>query len=160
MEPSAATSQQCAEVNNLNSKLGYDAAAQIQNQGLLDNQEDARAWSAFKLKAAQDQHTVTHLAQINAVISAQTGDTSNQQTTSPVRTATGDAIVGGVGVSAEQVAANVANIATALTPVIASALATALSQTITAVLPALITAVGGASTPSQTQPKPATPAAS
>lgn len=61
----------------------------------------------------------------------------------------GDAITGGVGVSAEQVAANVANLASSLTPIIATALATALSQTLAAVLPAVITSAG---IPTQTQP--------
>ena len=70
----------------------------------------------------------------------------------PVRTGTGDAIVGGVGVSAEQVAANIANITTLTTTII--------TQTLAAVLPVLITALGGASTPSQTQAKPTTGATS
>ena len=85
---------------------------------------------------------------------AQVSNIETQQTVSPVRTATGDAIVGGVGVAAEQVAANVADLATSLIPVIASALATAISQSIAALVPVVITAAGGASTPSQTQAKP------
>lgn len=154
-ECSNASSQQTSEVNNLNSKLAYDFAAQIQNQALVDNQANARAWETLKLKTAQDAQTSSALAQTNAVISAQVSNIETQQTTSPVRTATGDAIVGGVGVSAEQVAANVADLATAIVPVITTALATAINQTLVAVLPTLITAIGGASTPSQTQAKPA-----
>ena len=134
-----------------------------------DNQEHSRrradnsadfdkAMNQITLSAAQDAQTVKHLTNMNALISAQVSNIETQQTVSPVRTGTGDAIVGGVGVSAEQVAANVANLVTTMTPIIASALATALSQTMTAVLPALITSVGGASTPSQTQPKPTTAA--
>jgi hypothetical protein len=143
----------------LNQKLQYDSAAQLQHQSLADNQEDARAWAQLKLRVAQNAATVDHFLNITAAASTataeQTGQTEEDQTVSPVRTATGDAIVGGVGVSAEQIAANIANIATALTPVLATALATALSQTLTSVLPALVTAIGGASTPSQTQPKTA-----
>jgi hypothetical protein len=56
-------------------------------------------------------------------------------------------------VSAEAVTANVANLFTSLTPVIASALAAAISQTIAALVPVVVNASGGASTPSQTQAK-------
>jgi hypothetical protein len=93
------------------------------------------------------------MTEMNAVISAQVSNIETQQTVSPVRTATGDAIVGGVGVAAEQVAANIADLATSLIPVITSALATAISQTIAALVPVVVTAAGGASTPSQTTPK-------
>lgn len=154
-ECSTTCSQQASEVNSLNAKLAYDFAAQLQNQGLIDNQAAARAWEALKLKTAQDAQTLSALSQANAVISAQVSNIETQQTTSPVRTATGDTIVGGVGVSAEQVAANVANLATTMTPIIAGAVAEAVSTAIAAILPVLITAVGGASTPSQTQPKTA-----
>jgi hypothetical protein len=128
-----------------------------------DNQEHSRrrasndadfdkAMNQITISAAQDAQTVKHLATINMLTASQTGATENEQTISPVRTGTGDAIVGGVGVSAEQVAANVANLATTMTPIIAGAVAEAVSTAITAILPALVTAVGGASTPSQTQP--------
>jgi hypothetical protein len=139
---SPAVSQQMSEINGLNSKLAYDSAAQLQNQSFLDNQGSARAWEELKLAQARDMHIVTHMSQLNALISAQTGDTSDQQTTSPVRTGTGDAIVGSVGVSADTIAASQANLLTAMTPVIASAIATATSQTLAAILPLLIAAVG------------------
>jgi hypothetical protein len=155
---SPGVSQHAAELVVLNGKLQYDAAAQLQNQSLLDNQEDSRGWSQLKLRIAQNAATVDHFVNMNAAQSTataqQTGQTDNEQSVSPVRTATGDAIVGGVGVSAEQVAANVADLATSLVPVIASALATAISQSIAALVPVVVTAAGGASTPSQTQAKP------
>ena len=123
----------------------------------LDNRRERlsndRAWEVLKLRTANEAQTVSHMTEMNAVISAQVSNIETQQTVSPLRTATGDAIVGGVGVSAEQVAANVANLATSLIPVITSALATAISQTIAALVPVVVTAVGGASTPSQTTPK-------
>lgn len=123
----------------------------------LDNRRERlsndRAWEVLKLRTANEAQTVSHMTEMNAVISAQVSNIETQQTVSPVRTATGDAIVGGVGVSAEQVAANVANLATSLIPVITSALATAISQTIAALVPVVVTAAGGASTPSQTTPK-------
>lgn len=107
-ECSQGSSQQCAEINNLNGKLQYDESAQVQNQSLLDNQEDARAWSALKLRIAHNNEAFDHAIRMGSVLAGQAGVTENQQTVSPVRTGTGDAIVGGVGVSAEQVAANVA----------------------------------------------------
>jgi hypothetical protein len=157
---SPGTSQHAAELVLLNGKLAYDSAAQLQNQSLLDNQEDARGWAQLKLRVAQNSATVDHFLNITAAqataTAMQTGQTEDEQTVSPVRTGTGDAIVGGVGVSAEQVAANVANLATSLVPVIASALAEAISTAISALLPVVVTAAGGASTPSQTQAKPTT----
>ena len=151
---SAGTSQQAAEVNSLNSKLAYDFSAQLQGQALVDNQNFARQAAALIQRAAEDATTLKHLATIGVISAGQTGITENQAAVGPVRTATGDAIVGGVGVSAEQVAANVADLATSLVPVIASALATAIAQTVAALVPVVVTASGGASTPSQTQAKP------
>lgn len=153
VEGSQCVSQNAAEINMLNEKLGYDAVAQLQHQKQQDAQANSRAWDAFSLSVAQDAQKVKHLSEIALLTSQQTGETENQQTVSPVRTATGDAIVGGVGVSAEQVAANVADLATSLIPVIATALATALGQTVAALVPVVVNASGGASTPSQTTPK-------
>ena len=153
-ECSNGASQQVAEVNMLNSKLGYDFAAQLQNQALIDNQGDARAWNELKLSEARDTQTIKYLASVAALATDQTGQTENQQNTSPIGQATAEAIKASPGVSADAVTASVANLATSLVPVIASSLATAISEAMTAVLPALVTAVGGASTPSQTQPKP------
>ena len=124
-----------------------DARRRTGNNGANDS-----AWQAFNLSVAQDNQTVKHLATLGLVQAGQTGFTENQTSVDPVRTGTGDAIVGGVGVSAEQVAANLANITTLTTTII--------TQTLAAVLPVLITALGGASTPSQTQAKPTTGATS
>jgi hypothetical protein len=148
-------SQHAAENVVLNEKLGYDAAAQLQHQSQNDNQEDARAWAQLKLRVAQNAATVDHFLNITSAAATataqQTGQTAETQTVSPVRTGTGDAIVGGVGVSAEQIAANVANLATSITPIIVSSLATAISEALAAILPIVVTASGGASTPSQTK---------
>jgi hypothetical protein len=150
--------QQAADIGLLNFKHGFDLALSRDHQSILDNQEDARAWAQLKLRAAQNGATFDHFVNMTSsaatAAAMQTGQTENDQTVSPVRTGTGDAIVGGVGVSAEQVAANVADLATSLVPVLASALATAISQTLAAVLPVVVTASGGASTPSQTSSKP------
>lgn len=135
-ESCAATSQQYTELNALNAKLLYDGTSQIQHQSLLDNQTDARAWSSLKLRRAENAATIDHFINAGLAIAGQLGATESQQTVSPVRTGTGDAIVGGVGVSAEQIAANVA----------------ALSDTVTKLAEAVSAMV--AITMSQVQPKP------
>ena len=145
---SSGASQQFTETVALNSKLQYDEAAQLQHQSFADNQEDSRAWSQLKLRIAQNAATVDHFTNMTAAqtvaVASQTGDTANQQTVSPVRTGTGDAIVGTVGVSADAVSASIANLATSLVPVIATAVATATAQTITAILPSVLAAAGAA----------------
>jgi hypothetical protein len=128
---------------------------------------NARAWESVKLDQAQ---TASRRAQNAAsmdkaldtilAVAIATGQTENEQTVSPAGTAASETTKGAVAaagageaVSAEAVTANVANLFTALTPVIASALATAISQTIAALVPVVVTAAGGASTPSQTSSK-------
>lgn len=139
----------------LNMKQLVDDNQEHSRRRISNDADFDKAMNEITIAAAQDAQTVKHLTNMNAVISAQVSNIETQQTVSPVRTATGDAIVGGVGVAAEQVAANVADLATTLIPVISSALATAISQSIAALVPVVVTAAGGASTPSQTQPKPA-----
>jgi hypothetical protein len=141
-----------------NIKLLFDEELDNRRENLASQ----RAWEAVKLDQAQiasrrAQNAATFDKAVDAAIaiSVQTGQTEAQQTVSPEGTATSEAIKGGVGVSAEQVAANVADLATALIPVITSALATAISQTIAALVPVVVTASGGASTPSQTKPSTA-----
>lgn len=150
---SVGTSRQFTEVNALNSKLAYDLSAQT----LLDNQEDSRAWSQLKFRIAQNAATTDHLVNtagaVALSVATQTGDTSNQQTVDPVRTATGDAIVAPAGVSADAIAASLGNLATAMVPVIASAVATATSQTLAAVLPILIASLGNGAGTGTPDPK-------
>ncbi len=125
-----------------------------------EHRANERAWEALKLRKANNSESFDHfvsMAAAQATASAeQTGQTENEQTVSPIRTGTGDAIVGTVGVSADAIAASMGNLATSLVPVIASSLATAISTAIAALLPVVVTAAGGASTPSQTQAKPTT----
>jgi hypothetical protein len=75
-----------------NLKLLFDNVMQVMQQGITDNQANARAYAAINLRRAENAATVDHLANMNVVISAQTGDTSNQQTVSPIRTGTGDTV--------------------------------------------------------------------
>ena len=148
-----------------NVKLLYDEE--------LDNRREtlarARAWEAISLdmaqtasRRAQNAATIDHAINAGIVLSGQVGTTEGQQTVSPAGTSASEAVKGAVGtaaageaVSAEGITANITNLFTSLTPVIASALATAISQTIAALVPVVVTSSGGASTPSQTQPKPA-----
>jgi len=137
----------------------------------LDNRREtlarSRAWEAVALdmahiasRRAQNAATFDKAMDAMIIIGEQTGGTENQQTVSPAGTAASETTKGAVAaagageaVSAEAVTANVANLFTSLTPVIASALATAISQTIAALVPVVLTASGGASTPSQTTTK-------
>jgi hypothetical protein len=129
----------------------------------------ARAWEAISLEQAQISNrrsqnaaTIDHAINANLVLSAQVGSTEGQQTVSPAGTAASETTKGAVAaagaseaVSAAGITANIVNLFTALTPVIASSLATAISQTISALVPVVVNASGGASTPSQAEPKPA-----
>lgn len=131
------------------SRRVHNIGAAIDEQALLDNQSDSRAWAALKLRQAQNAATLDHLAALNNLAQAQTGTTEDQQTVSPEDTATSEALKGAVGtaavgeaVSAEAITANVANLMTALTPVIAAAIATATAQTLAAILPIVISASG------------------
>lgn len=135
-----------------------------------DNQEHSRrrasnaadfdkAMNQVTVSNAQDSHTLRFLAAANAIISAQVSNIETQQTVSPVRTATADAIVGtegvaaaGEAVAAQAVATSLGNLATALVPIITAAGGVVTAQTLAALLPVVITAAGGASTPSQTKP--------
>jgi hypothetical protein len=134
----------------------------VAQQASLDNQEDARAWSALKLRLAQNAATLDHLAAMNNLAQAQVGTTESQQTVSPAGTAESEANKGAVGaamagqaVNAEAVTANVVNLFTSLTPVIASALAAAISQTIAALVPVVVASGGTASGSAQPKPAPA-----
>jgi hypothetical protein len=162
-------SNNCSTPQHIPSLLGGAENIKLLFDEELDSrretQANQRAWEVVKLSQAQNDlrrqqnsATVDHLAQLGLLQLTQTGATENQQTVSPAGTAASETTKGAVAaagageaVSAEAVTANVANLMTSLTPVIATALATALAQTLTAVLPALVTAVGGASTPSQTK---------
>jgi hypothetical protein len=139
----------------------------------LDNRRETlarqRAWEAISLdmaqtasRRAQNAATIDHAISAGLILSCQVGTTESQQTVSPAGTAASETQKGAVAaagageaVSAEGITANVVNLFTSLTPVIASSLATAISQTIAALVPVVVTSSGGASTPSQTEAKAA-----
>ena len=102
-----AVSQQAAEVNMQNAKTNCDAFGEITRQAVIDNQVHARALQNLQVESLKDAQIIKHLAQVGLLQLGQTGATENQQTVSPASTATSEAIKAGVGVSAEQVAANI-----------------------------------------------------
>lgn len=134
----------------------------------LDNRREtlarARAWEAISLDMAQtasrramNAATIDHAINAGIVLSGQVGTTEGQQTVSPAGTAASETTKGAVAaagageaVSAEGVTANVVNLFTSLTPVIASSLATAISQSIAAIVPSVVAASGNAANPPQT----------
>lgn len=144
-----------------NIKLLFDEELDSRREKLAQQ----RAWEAISLdqaqtaaRRAQNAATIDHAINAGMLISGQIGATEGQQTVSPAGTAASETTKGAVAaagageaVSAEAVTANVANLFTSLTPVIASALATSIAQTVAALVPAVVTASGGASTPSQTK---------
>jgi hypothetical protein len=75
-----------------NIKYLFDRMMMLDNQAALDNQANARAYAALNLRRSENAATIDHLGSLNAVISAQSGDTSDQQTDSPIRTGVGDAM--------------------------------------------------------------------
>lgn len=165
---SPAVAQSMADSQVFNQKILQDSVMSRENQAAIDNQANAReknandrAWEAIKLdqaqiasRRAQNAASFDKAMDVITAVAIATGQTENEQTVSPAGTALSETAKGAVGTANAQVAANIADLATSLVPVIASAVGVATAQTLTAVLPALVTAVGGASTPSQTQPKP------
>lgn len=147
---SAGVGQQSADINLQNFKLILG----IMEQAVQDNQADARAWREIARRSAQNAATFDHAVNMLGLLAGQTGVTENQQTVSPAGTAASEAIKAGTGVAAEQVAANVANLVSVLTPIVGATLAQQLAVAIAALTPVTVTASGGASTPSQTQAKP------
>jgi hypothetical protein len=80
---------------NLNEKLLYDdtfSDLSFNRKQLMRHQD---AWESLRLMQAQNFAIASHAVNMNVVISAQSGDTSAQQTTSPVRSAAADNLASG-----------------------------------------------------------------
>ena len=112
----------------------------------LDNRREAlarqRAWEDLSLRRAQNAASFDHAINAGIILSGQVGTTEGQQTVSPAGTGASEAIKGAVGVAGAGQAVN------------AEALTTAMGQLFSALVAVIVTAVGGASTPSQTEAKP------
>ena len=111
----------------------------------LDNRRETlareRAWEDLKLRRAHNSATFDHSINAGIVLAGQAGVTEGQQTVSPAGTAASEAIKGAVGVAGAGQAVN------------AETITSAVAQLVAALVAVIVTAVGGASTPSQTQPK-------
>lgn len=78
-----------------NMKLLYDdTMAHLSRVRGVEASHD-QAWETLRFRIAQESQTITHLAQLNVVISAQTGDTEGQQSNAPIRTAAADNVAAG-----------------------------------------------------------------
>lgn len=125
-ECSAGVSQQAAEVNVQNLKMILDSYLAVVQQANEDNQSDARAWAAFKLRVANNAATVDHALNVSMAIANQTGGTENQQSVTPVRTGTGDYLAAGAVPANRATDVAAAGVATA-NQAVADALATAVA---------------------------------
>lgn len=141
-----------------NMKLLFDTIMGIQTQSLIDNQKDARRRSS---NDAAFDHLVSMSAASALLNATQSEDdstaTATQAGQGKLTTAIGaeETADAGVAASAQAIATSLGNLASALVPIITTAGGVVTAQTLAALLPVVVNAVGGASTPSQTQPKPA-----
>ncbi len=92
---SPGVSQQSADINVLNFKLLYDDTASdisLNRKNLFRHQE---AWETLRLRNAQFAASFDHALLAGVAIANQVESTSDEQTTAPIRTATGDNIAAG-----------------------------------------------------------------
>ena len=144
-----------------NMKLLFDKTM-MEITGDADLRDVARGRARLDLRSERNgvafdkaMDTLVTLGFQNVVISAQTGDTTDQTASGPEHTAEGAEDTGNaaVGTANAQVAANIASLASALVPIIVGTSAAALTTTqlATAVL-AAITAASGAAASSAAAP--------
>lgn len=84
-----------SEIHQLNSKLMFDDTMAEMSEARKVKSSHDNAWETLRFALANDSQRIKHLAELNVVISAQTGDTANQQTTSPIRTGVADNLAAG-----------------------------------------------------------------
>lgn len=152
-----------------NMKLLFDDTMSDISHNRKQLMRHSDAWETLRLLQAQNAAFTSHLANVNAVGSGQVGTTEGQASVTPIRTGAADTQTqqpagavyppirnvdqtsatanGAVNAAIAELTSQMANLTTTVTN-LANALA-----------PVLVNAAGGASTPSQTQPKPTTPAA-
>jgi hypothetical protein len=78
-----------------NMKLLFDDTLSFLSRVRTNASGFDNAWNAYALSIATDAQTAKHLANINAVISGQTGQSADQQTVSPIRTGAADNLAAG-----------------------------------------------------------------
>jgi len=134
---------------------------------VLDNRREVlarqRAYEDLNLRRAQNAATFDHLVSMLSVNQMQTGTVESQQTVSPIRTGAADTEVQQPAGAVYPPIRNVDQTGATATGVVQTALSSvaaqiaALTDIVTkladALVPVIVTASGGASTPSQTQPK-------
>lgn len=168
-ETSAGVSQQAAEQNILNFKMLFDDTMSdiSSNRKSLFRHQDA--WETLRLRDSAFHSSFDHALLAAVAIANQAGGTEAQQTVTPIRTGVGDTLAAsaypadrtidtataGTAVAAEGIATANEAVADALAAFVAGVNNAAVNLA-NAVTAAIVTAVGGASTPSQTQPKPTT----
>ena len=108
------------------------------------------AWETLRFTTAQDAQVVKHLAQLATVAANQTGQTENQQTVSPAGTAASETAKGAVADAGSGIAVAAEGVAVAN-----QSIADAVANLMNALTAVIVNSSGGASTPSQTQAKPA-----
>lgn len=151
---SPSVAQAMADSQVANQKIIQDTFASRENQSILDNQEDARAYAALKLRIAHNSATVDHLAQLAVLTAQQTGATENQAQVTPIRTGAADAQVQQPAGAVYPPIRNVdqgASVASTGIQAAMQAIADAMANLQAAINAVLLTAAGGASTPSQTK---------
>ena len=129
---SAGVSQQASEVNLMNSKLGLDEQFDNRREVLARQ----RAYEDLNLRRAQNAATFDHLVNMTTAGSTATAQQTGQDTiaTSAAAEETANA----------QVSANVADLATAMVPIISAAVANAVVTAIQALYPVNTAAAGTA----------------
>lgn len=108
-----------------------------------------KAMDSLTIDGRQDAMTIKHMGQLATLIAMLSAETSNE-----TADATEDTAQEGVATSNEAVAASIGNLATASVALITATGGVVTAQSLAAILPILVNAIGGASTPSQTQAKP------
>lgn len=115
---SPSVSQQFSEINGINIKIVQERFAALMAQGAEDNQINARQTHALTQRTSEASELVKHLAQLNFITSAQTGQTENQQTDSPGAVAAGETAKDTVAAANAQLAANIAETVSGLSDVV------------------------------------------
>lgn len=95
MEPNANLSPQVTHQPSLlggaeNMKLLFDDTMSFLSTARQENFSDHRAWEALKLRQANQAASFDHLVNMTAAAAGQTGDTEDQASVTPIRTAAGD----------------------------------------------------------------------
>lgn len=136
----------------------FNNLQEISLQGIIDNQRDARRRSSndafidhlISTSAASALLNATQDSDDSTVTSTQAG-----QGTLTTASAAEETANAGTAVASQTVTTSLGNLLTATANVMAASGGVVTAQSLASILPVLVNAIGGASTPSQTQPKPA-----